>query len=197
MTSAETSLDPLEALAAWREEARQSGALEPDAMVLATATLQGVSSARVVLCRAIDARGLCFHTNYESRKGQELASNAHAAAVFFWPSLGKQVRLEGRVAKLSPDESDAYFARRPRGHQLQAWASPQSQPIPDLEALKARHAELDALYAGKDVPRPPYWGGYRFVPEAIELWRNGEARLHTRELFRREGTSWRRQLLAP
>lgn len=189
--------DPLEELASWREEARRGGALEPDAMVVATATTAATPSARVVLCRGIDACGVSFFTNYESRKGNELSLNPQAAAVFFWPSLGKQVRLEGQVEKLPALESDRYFAQRPRTHRLQSWASPQSRPIADFAGVQARHVEFDSLYRDKEVPRPPWWGGYRLMPAVIELWENGEFRLHSRRVFHREGEGWRLELLAP
>jgi pyridoxamine 5'-phosphate oxidase len=192
---------PLVLLATWREQASAANDPEPDAMVLATATPEGAPSARVVLCRGIGEDGIRFFTNYESRKGKELASNPSAAALFFWPSLGRQVRLEGTVKKLAAADSDAYFALRPRGHQLGAWASAQSHPIDSLELVKARHAELAQTWTGKEVPRPPFWGGYLLVPAVIELWEEGENRLHTRRLFRRENTAvpprWSETLLAP
>jgi len=172
--------------------------------VLATVTRSGGPSARVVLCRGLGDDGIRFFTNYESRKGSELAANASAAAVFFWPVLRRQVRLEGAVRKLSAADSDAYFARRPRGHQLGAWASTQSHAIDSLDVVRARHAELDLAWKGQDVPRPPFWGGYLLVPAAIELWQEGEHRLHTRRLFRRSATDplpdegeWTEILLAP
>lgn len=166
-------------------------------MVIATATASGLPAARVVLCRGIDALGVVFFTNYESQKGRELTENPHAAAVFFWPSLGRQARLEGAVEELSAAESDAYFAKRPRGHQLQAWASHQSQVIGSLEEVRARHAALEKEYTGRDVPRPPYWGGYRLVAAKVELWINGADRLHSREVFHREAEGWRSERLSP
>jgi pyridoxamine 5'-phosphate oxidase len=189
---------PLELLAAWWEEARAANERDPDAMVLATASREGVPSSRVVLCRGLDESGLRFFTNYESRKGKELAENAHAAALFFWPLLRRQARLEGVVEKLLAADSDAYFAQRPRGHQLGAWASAQSHPIESLDDVRARHAELDRAWQGQEIPRPPFWGGYRLVPSTVELWQEGEHRLHTRRSFRRDGAfEWVETLLAP
>jgi pyridoxamine 5'-phosphate oxidase len=190
---------PLQIVAAWWAEARAAHELDPDAMVLSTATPAGVPSSRVVLCRGLDESGARFFTNYESRKGKELAANALAAGLFFWPILRRQVRLEGRVEKLPVAESDAYFAQRPRGHQLGAWASAQSHAIESLDAVQARHAELAKTWEGQEVPRPPFWGGYRLAPETVELWQEGENRLHMRRSFRRRGSSdeWVETLLAP
>ncbi len=187
--------DPLRELAAWRKEASGTEP-DPDAMVLATAAPDTLS-ARVVLCRGIDDRGLLFYTNYESHKGQQLAKDPRAAAVFLWPTLHRQVRVEGRVEQLTPGESDAYFASRPRGHQLSAWASHQSARIQSLDEVHARQAELERTYAGREVPRPPHWGGYRLVAERVELWEQGENRLHRRRLYHREGRGWREELLSP
>jgi len=192
---------PLDILATWWEEARAAKEHDPDAMVLATATREGIPSARVVLCRGLDESGVRFFTNYESRKGKELAANAHASAVFFWPLLRRQARLEGVVEKLHATESDAYFAQRPRGHQLGAWASAQSHAIESLEVVRARHAELARAWHGQEIPRPPFWGGYRLRPSSLELWQEGEHRLHTRRAFRRDGpdnpVEWVETLLAP
>ncbi len=192
---------PLQILADWRDQASAAGEPEPDAMVLATATPGGAPAARVVLCRGIGEDGLRFFTNYESRKGKELAANGQAAAVFFWATLRRQVRLEGTIQKLAAADSDAYFAKRPRGHQLGAWASPQSHPIEGLGVVQTRHGELAQTWQDKEVPRPPFWGGYLLVPQAIELWQEGENRLHTRRLFRRvaaaASAAWTETLLAP
>jgi pyridoxamine 5'-phosphate oxidase len=188
---------PLQILATWLQEARTAKEPDPDAMVLSTATPAGAPSSRVVLCRGLD-EGVCFYTNYESRKGKELAANAQASALFFWPLLRRQVRLEGKVEKLHAAESDAYFAQRPRGHQLGAWASAQSHTIESLDVIRARHAELAITWQGQEVPRPPFWGGYRLVPSMVELWEEGENRLHTRRSFRRRGADeWVETLLAP
>jgi pyridoxamine 5'-phosphate oxidase len=188
---------PLSQIAAWIDEARAAGTREPDAMTLATATPGGVPSARVVLCRGIDERGLRFFTSYESRKSRELAENAHVAAVFHWDSLARQARVEGTVERLAAGDSDAYFAGRPRGSQLAAWASPQSAPIESLDVLHARVRELDAKWAGQDVPRPPSWGGFLILPRAIELWVAGSNRLHDRMRYERVGGTWVGQRLGP
>ena len=192
-------MTPLETLAAWIEEARDRGAIEPESMALATATRGGIPSVRIVLCRGIDARGLRFYTNYESRKGIELEHNARAAVVFHWPNLGRQTRVEGDVERLSPAESDAYFQARPRGHQLSAWASAQSRPLASQDELRRRMEELTARYEGRDVPRPSYWGGYLLRATTVELWAEGTNRLHDRvryELQEQEGV-WTAQRLAP
>jgi pyridoxamine 5'-phosphate oxidase len=190
-------MDPLETLAQWVEEARARGVSEPEAMALATATAAGVPSARIVLCRGIDARGLRFFTNYESRKGVELDSNPHAAATFFWPELERQVRVEGPAERLPAEESDAYFGQRLRGHQLSAWASAQSRPLGSLELLRQLAGELAAQYAGRAVPRPEYWGGYLLRASVVELWTRGRDRLHDRVRYERSGDGWRSEQLAP
>jgi pyridoxamine 5'-phosphate oxidase len=189
--------DPLETLARWVDEARERGAPEPEAMALATATSAGAPSVRIVLCRGIDAQGIRFFTNYGSRKGHELERNPAAAATFFWPLLDRQVRVEGRVERLPAADSDAYFAQRPRGHQISAWASAQSRPLSSLEALKERAEELATQHEGKPVPRPLHWGGYLLRATAIELWRRGDDRLHDRILYERSGAAWTSVRLAP
>jgi pyridoxamine 5'-phosphate oxidase len=189
--------DPLERLATLIEEARRRGAPEPEAMALGTATRDGAPSVRVVLCRGVDARGVRFFTNYDSRKGAELEANTRAATTFFWPVLDVQVRLEGVVERLPAAESDAYFAGRPRGHQLSAWVSAQSRPIAGVEDLRTRARQLTQQYAGRDVPRPAYWGGYLLRPGSIEFWTRGQDRLHERVRFERDGTSWRTTCLSP
>ena len=194
-------MTPIERAAAWLDEARAGNGNgtegEPDAMALATVGPDGAPSVRLVLCRFIDARGLRFYTNYESRKALELAANPKAAGVFYWHALGRQLRVEGTVERLSAAESDTYFAARPRGHQLSAMASPQSRPIGSLDELRHRAAELDREHAGRDVPRPASWGGYRLVPTAIELWQRGADRLHQRTRFELRGGQWNESQLAP
>jgi pyridoxamine 5'-phosphate oxidase len=189
--------DPLETLAQGVEEARRRGIAEPEAMALATATNAGVPSVRIVLCRGIDAEGIRFFTNYESRKGLELDVNPAAAATFFWPVLDRQVRVEGRAERLSAADSDAYFDHRPRGHQISAWASAQSRPLSSLESLSCRAVELATEHEGRPVPRPPYWGGYRLRVNAVELWTRGADRLHERLLYERDGAGWTCVRLAP
>jgi pyridoxamine 5'-phosphate oxidase len=189
--------DPLETLAQWLEEARRRGMAEPEAMALATATPAGVPSVRIVLCRGIDDRGLRFFTNYESQKGLELGANPRAAATFLWPVLERQVRVEGRAERLPAAESDAYFAGRPRGHQISAWVSSQSRPVSSLESLRQRAAELETEHQGRPIPRPPYWGGYLLRPNSVELWTRGADRLHDRVRHERTAAGWTSVRLAP
>jgi pyridoxamine 5'-phosphate oxidase len=191
-------MTPLQRAARWLEEAHRAQAeKEPDAMALATVGSDGAPSVRFVLCRGIDARGLRFFTNYESRKGLELAADPRAAVVFHWHSLGRQLRAEGAIERLTAAESDAYFAGRPRGHQLSALASPQSRPIGGLDELRRRASELDRQHAGRDVPRPAWWGGYRLVPTVVELWTRGTDRLHERIRFELRDGKWHEERLAP
>jgi pyridoxamine 5'-phosphate oxidase len=178
-------------------------ALAPDApadvteATLATADASGRPSARIVLVKTVDAHGFRFFTNYESRKGRELAENPHAALCWRWFWRELQVRADGRVERLSAEESDAYFASRPRGHQIGAWASAQSRPLASSSELEGRVAEVEARFAGREVPRPPHWGGYRLRPERIEFWRGRPDRLHERRRFTRDGDGWRMELLSP
>jgi pyridoxamine 5'-phosphate oxidase len=189
---------PLELVAEWYGEAVANGLPEPSAMALATATPDGTPSVRFVLMKGVDDSGVQFFTNYESRKGRELAQNPRAALAMFWQPLQRQVRLEGRVEVLEAAESDAYFATRARGSRIGAWASLQSRAIPDREWLEARVAETEARFPGDDVPRPPYWGGYRLLPDAVELWQGRPSRLHERRQFvRGQGGEWTEELLSP
>jgi pyridoxamine 5'-phosphate oxidase len=190
--------DPFQQFRAWYEEAVAAGLMEPNAMTLATATRDGRPSARMVLLKGFDADGFRFYTNYESRKGHELAENPWAALVLFWVELERQVRIEGRVMQSPPQESDAYFQSRPLGSQLGAWASHQSQVIPNREALERRMADLEAEYTGQSAPRPPYWGGYRVVPSVIEFWQGRPNRLHDRLRYqRRDDGTWLIERLSP
>lgn len=177
--------------------AAAAGPFDATAAALATADAAGRPSVRVVLVKQIDARGLAFFTNRESRKGRDLAANPWAALCFHWPALGEQVRAEGPVTVLADAEADAYFATRPRESQLGAWASRQSAPLPSREALLAAAREAEARFALAAVPRPPFWGGYLLAPEAIEFWRSGEGRLHHRTLYRRGPEGWTATLLNP
>ena len=190
--------NPLEQIASWMEEARSRGEHEPEAMTLATANERGEPSARIVLCRGVGPDGLRFFTNYTSRKGQELAANPRAAVVFHWKAIERQVRVEGHVSELPAEDSDAYFAGRTRGSQLGAWASPQSKVIDGLELVRERQRRAAEEFAGKDVPRPPHWGGYLLRPSAVELWKAGADRIHER--IRYEGSAsqgWRELRLGP
>jgi pyridoxamine 5'-phosphate oxidase len=190
--------DPIVQFAAWFEDARAAGVRLPEAMVLATARADGAPSARFVLLNRFDGRGFVFFGNYESRKGRELAENPRGALVFHWDPLGRQVRIEGPVERISADESDSYFATRPRGARLSAWAARQSEVVESREALEARVAELSAEFPDDAVPRPPHWGGYRLTAEAIELWQHREDRLHDRLRYRRSGDgAWLIERLAP
>ena len=166
-------------------------------MTLATATPDGRPSARVVLLKGFDERGFVFYTNYEGRKSTEIEANPRAALVFYWGELERQVRVEGRVSRVPDEESDAYFAERPRGSQLGAWASEQSRPVRDRGALEERLRELEGEYGGREVPRPPFWGGYRVEPETMEFWQGRENRLHDRLRYHRAGELWRRERLQP
>ena len=189
--------DPIEQFRGWFGEALAADLHEPNAMTLATATPEGRPSARVVLLRGFDERGFVFYTNYEGRKARELEINPYCALVFYWGELERQVRIEGRASRVPDEESDAYFEGRPRGSQLGAWASEQSRPVRDRGALEARLRELEAGYEGREVPRPPFWGGYRVEPETIEFWQGRENRLHDRLRYRRSDGLWRRERLQP
>jgi pyridoxamine 5'-phosphate oxidase len=189
--------DPLAELVRWLRRARRAGIHEPEAMALATADTRGRPSSRMVLLRGLDERGLVFFTNYRSRKGAELERQPQAAALFYWAPLSRQVRVEGRVRKVTETESDSYFSQRPRGARLAAWASEQSEPLRDRDRLVKRFALIRERFRGREVPRPPHWGGYRLEPRTIEFWRARPHRLHDRVLYRRGATGWRASRLAP
>ncbi len=188
--------DPISFVHAWLDEARAAVA-EPHAMTLATATAEGAPSARVVLLRGLDERGFAFFTNRTSRKGEELRANPRAALVLHWWELGRQVRVEGAVEELTQAESRAYWVTRPRGSQIAAWASPQSQPIASRDDLDARVASMLERFGEDPVPLPPFWGGFRVRPDTIELWEHRDDRLHDRMRYVRDGESWHAELLAP
>lgn len=190
--------DPVGLLGRWLEEARGAGQIEPNAMALATADERGRPSLRMVLLKGIGPEGLVFYTNYESRKGRELARNPWAAATLWWDRIQRQVRVEGRVERLPEAASRAYFARRPYGSRIGAWASRQGEPVEDREALEAAAEEARRRWPeGSEVPKPPYWGGYRIVPERLEFWQGREDRLHDRFVCDRDGDDWRVHRLAP
>ena len=198
LSEATVKADPIEQFRIWYAEAERSGVEEPEAMTLATATRDGKPSARVMLLRGLDERGFVFYTNYASRKGRALDENPRAALEFFWPRLERQVRIEGRVERVSAAESDAYFQSRPHGNRLGAWASQQSQVIAGREVLDRRVQELRTQYGDGPVPRPPHWGGYRVVPDALEFWQGQENRLHDRiEYVKRKDGSWLIRRLSP
>ena len=197
LSEAEVNPDPISQFRAWFEDALAAGLHEPNAMTLATSTPDGKPSARVVLLKGFDERGFVFYTNYDGRKAAELEHNPRAALVFYWGELERQVRIEGRVVRVSEDESDAYFESRPRGSRLGAWASEQSRTIDGRERLEARLRELEREYEGRNVPRPTFWGGYRVEPEAIEFWQGRENRLHDRIVFRQTEGGWEIERLQP
>lgn len=183
--SEEAAPDPIEQFRRWLDAARTATGARDDTMVLATATPDGRPSARAVLLRGHDENGLVFYSDTRSRKGGELAANPRAAVVFLWPVLERQVRVEGTIAPVSAAEADAYFAARPRGHRLAAWASAQSRPLGDRAELEQRMRSLDDQYGEGEVPRPPYWGGYRLLPAEWEFWQGRENRVHDRVVYRR------------
>ena len=197
LAEADVDADPVVQFGRWFEQAEQGGLLEPHAMTLATATPDGRPSARMVLLRGFDERGFCFYTNYQSRKGDELAANPRAALVFWWDKLERQVRIEGRVERTSRAESEDYFSSRPPGSQLSAAASPQSRVIDGRATLERRVTELATGQRDGQVPLPEFWGGYRLAHEVVEFWQGRPNRLHDRLRYRRAGSGWKLERLAP
>lgn len=189
--------NPYAQFALWLAEAAATELAHPDAMTLATVGRTGRPTARMVLLRGHDARGLVFFTNRKSAKAGDLADNPQAALVFHWPPLERQVRVEGAVEAVSEDEADAYFATRPRGSRVAAWASPQSRPLASRDELERMVAEVESRFLGVDVPRPAFWGGYRVVADVFEFWRGRPDRLHDRVRYERTGDAWRRFRLSP
>lgn len=189
--------DPFRQFEKWFQEVEAAKVAEPNAMVLATATRDGRPSTRTVLLKALDGRGFVFFTNYDSRKGRDLAENARVSLLFPWIAYERQVIVEGAVTKLPREESDAYFHSRPRPSQLAAWASPQSTIIGSRAALEEAMKTLERKYAGLEVPLPPHWGGYRVTPESVEFWQGRRNRLHDRLRYRREKDGWIVERLAP
>lgn len=198
LDEASLASDPITQFQSWLAEAFAAGSVvEPNAMTLATVGEDGRPSARIVLLRGCDARGLAFFTNYESRKARELATHSAAALVFFWGALQRQVRVEGAVERLPAEESDAYFSTRPRGHRLSAWSSPQSEAVASRGALETAFADTERRFAGRDVERPPFWGGFRLVPDRFEFWQGRLNRAHDRLAYLRDAEGWRIVRLAP
>lgn len=191
--------DPFQQFAEWFDEAEAAVTDDPNAMVLSTVGPDGRPSSRVVLLKGFDHEGFVFYGNLESRKFRELRAHPWAALNFHWKPLGKQVRIEGRVSQVSDQEADAYFATRPRGSQIGAWASKQSEPLPSRAALETAVRQVEAANTGREVPRPPYWSGFRLSPDRIEFWKAGEFRLHDREVFCRASPSaaWTVERLYP
>lgn len=189
--------DPLQQFQVWLDAALAAGMVEPNAMTVASVDAGGRPHARIVLLRTLDARGFSFFTNYDSAKGVELAAAPHAALCFHWPELGRQVRAEGNVEHVPAAESDAYWATRPRGHQLGAWSSQQSAVIASRAVLEEAEAAVEKRFAGVPVPRPPHWGGCRLSPTQVEFWQGRPSRLHDRVRYARAGNAWQRVRLSP
>lgn len=198
LSEADAAADPFEQFRRWFADVQAAGIAEPNAMTLATADASGAPSARVVLLKGFDERGFAFFTNYTSRKAADLEANARAALCFYWQPLERQVRVEGRAERVSREESEAYFRTRPPSAQLGAWVSRQSRPVASRQELERRERALMERFAGQEVPRPEFWGGYRVVPHAVEFWQGRPSRLHDRILYTRgPDGSWARQRLSP
>ena len=197
LTESDADSDPIAQFRRWFGEALAADLHEPNAMILATATPDGRPSARVVLLKGFDERGLVFYTNYEGRKGAELEANPYCALVFYWAELERQVRVEGHARRVTEKEADEYFRSRPRGSQLGARVSEQSRPVGGREALEEKLRWLEAEYEGREVLRPQFWGGYRVEPDSIEFWQGRENRLHDRLLYRLSDGEWGRERLQP
>ena len=197
LSEAEAGRDPFALFRTWFDAAVMAQLFEPNALILATVGEGGKPSARAVLLKALDQQGFTSFTNYDSRKGIEFAANPHAAICFLWHPLERQVRIEGVVEKVTAKESDDYFAVRPLGSRLGAWASRQSNVIPNREYLENQHAELMAKYPDGNIPRPEFWGGYRLLPDVFEFWQGRPSRLHDRIRFRKAGAGWIKERLSP
>ncbi|SDG33520.1 Pyridoxamine 5'-phosphate oxidase [Dyadobacter soli] len=188
--------DPLKQFRLWFDEVLEADIFEANAMLLSTVS-EGRPTGRIVLLKDLDERGFSFFTNYDSKKGQEIGQNPQVALTFFWKELERQVRIEGKIEKTSEEESSEYFAVRPRGSQIGAWASAQSEVIPNREFLEAKTSELEARFEGQPVPRPPHWGGYRVMPDYVEFWQGRPSRLHDRLAYTKVGGEWRIERLSP
>ena len=198
LSESNVNADPIKQFDKWLNEALKAEVQEPTAMTLATATYDGRPSARIVLLKGFDSNGFVFYTNYLSRKGKEIAKNPLGAAMFFWGTLERQVRIEGTIEKISKEDSAKYFQTRPRESQLGAVASPQSQEIPGREILEKKWQEAEAEYLDKDIPKPSFWGGYILKPRLIEFWQGRESRLHDRILYKKiDNKNWKKVRLAP
>jgi pyridoxamine 5'-phosphate oxidase len=197
LRKSDLAAEPLEQFRRWYSDAEAAGIRAPQALALATATKDGAPSVRMVLLKNADEQGFAFFTGYASRKAGELDSNPRAALLFHWDSLGRQVRIEGRVERVSAQESDDYFATRPRGAQLAASASQQSSVLSNRDELDGRVVELDRQHAQGDVPRPEHWGGYRLTPETYEFWQHRDDRMHDRLRYRRSDAGWTIERLSP
>jgi pyridoxamine 5'-phosphate oxidase len=196
LAEGQADADPLRQFERWMRDAVKAGVPLPNAMTLATVTAAGAPSARIVLLKGVERGGFVFYTNYLSRKGAELGARAEACLVLLWSDLERQVRVDGRVEKVTAAESDAYYASRPLGARLSAWASPQSQGVSSRKDLEETFAAMQARH-GENPPRPPHWGGFRVVPEAIEFWQGRADRLHDRLVYRRLADGWKIERLAP